>query len=451
MKRFTMTHNLLTQKCTAMLSMLLLLLFAVVPQVAQADDVTLPQYDESVTFTAISGLEGYSGESYDKLFDGNTKTKWCVSTSKGTMYVVFQASKAGSLVGYTITTADDNARNQGRNPKSWKIYGSTTQDGEWTLLETIENDTKLKDVNFTPYTFITPSASTDKFEYFKWEISANQGDLSMQVSELKLHLITCTHLNADGSSALGDPTSVEATCKDYAHELRHCSICDRDLKTYTGTTYAPHVLAKTEAKEATCTEAGNVECWTCSVCDKIFSDEQATTELTAEEVTIAAKGHKMQNGMCTVCGEVDDRFEIITQKGVVIKVEDPATYAWKYDADNNRIISGNQGVDNSESSIKLTIKANKDFYFGFDYGASSDYNDMLTISVDGQPYQHLYSMVQGTQKSLGYVFESGTEHVIELVYSKVETGEGRVFLKNVVATTDVAGKEVTTALYATVV
>ena len=37
MKRFTMTHNLLTQKCTAMLSMLLLLLFAVVPQVAQAD------------------------------------------------------------------------------------------------------------------------------------------------------------------------------------------------------------------------------------------------------------------------------------------------------------------------------------------------------------------------------------------------------------------------------
>ena len=468
MKRLTMTHNLLTQKCSAMLSRLLLLLFIVVPQVAQADtaltstlsgvktsnvsvqadDVTLPQYDESVTFTAISGIEGYSGESYDKLFDGNTNTKWCVSMSKGTVDVVFQASKAGSLVGYTITTADDNAMNRGRNPKSWKIYGSMTQDGEWTLLETIENDTKLQDVNFTSYTFITPNASTDRFEYFKWEISSNQGDMSMQVSELKLHLVTCTHLNADGSSALGDPTSVEATCKEYAHELRHCSICNRDVKTYTGTTYALHLLTKTDAKEATCTEPGNVECWTCSVCDKIFSDEQATNVLTAEEVTIAAKGHKMQNGMCTVCGEVDDRFEIITQKGVVIRVDDPATYIWKYDADNNRIVSNNKGVNRSESRIKLTLKANKDFYLGFDYGVLSDYNDMLTISVDGQPYQHLYNMVQGTQKSFGYVFGSGIEHAIELVYSKVETGEGCAFLKNVVATTDVAKKEVTTTLYA---
>lgn len=47
-------------------------------------------------------------------------------------------------------------------------------------------------------------------------------------------------------------------------------------------------LTKTEAKAATCTEAGNVEYYTCT-CGKIFADSAATTELT--ETAIPALGH----------------------------------------------------------------------------------------------------------------------------------------------------------------
>ena len=52
-----------------------------------------------------------------------------------------------------------------------------------------------------------------------------------------------------------------------------------------------HTLVKTGAKEPTCTEAGNIEYWTCSKCGKIFSDAEGTTEITAEQTVVAATGH----------------------------------------------------------------------------------------------------------------------------------------------------------------
>ena len=93
--------------------------------VAQTD------YDESVAFTALAGSpEGMSeAENFKKLFDGkktiNDFSKWCCSFY-GRAYVIFEASKAGVPVGYTITTGNDNETWGGRNPKSWKLYGNNT-------------------------------------------------------------------------------------------------------------------------------------------------------------------------------------------------------------------------------------------------------------------------------------------------------------------------------------
>ena len=57
---------------------------------------------------------------------------------------------------------------------------------------------------------------------------------------------------------------------------------------------AGHNLKKTEAKEATCTETGNDAYWTCGTCGKVYADEAATTETTAEAQITPAAGHKMQ-------------------------------------------------------------------------------------------------------------------------------------------------------------
>ena len=53
-----------------------------------------------------------------------------------------------------------------------------------------------------------------------------------------------------------------------------------------------HKLTKTAAKAATCTEPGNNEYWTCSVCKKVFKADK-TTETTAAAETLAALGHKL--------------------------------------------------------------------------------------------------------------------------------------------------------------
>lgn len=58
--------------------------------------------------------------------------------------------------------------------------------------------------------------------------------------------------------------------------------------TCTVTVSCNHSMSKTDAKEATCGKAGNIEYYTCSKCSKNFSDENGTTEVTT--VTIPATG-----------------------------------------------------------------------------------------------------------------------------------------------------------------
>lgn len=60
-----------------------------------------------------------------------------------------------------------------------------------------------------------------------------------------------------------------------------------------------HSLKKTEAKAATCVAAGNKEYWTCSECGKIYSDAEGKTETTVAAMTVAATGHKWDNGTVT--------------------------------------------------------------------------------------------------------------------------------------------------------
>ena len=253
--------------------MLFMLLLVPTSMVAQTD------YDNTVTFTALAGSpEGMSeAENYHKLFDGQKKegysTKWCCNFYSSA-YVIFEASKAGIPVGYTITTGNDNSNWNGRNPKSWKLYGNNEgQNGNWTLIQEVNNDTKLQDVNCTPYDFTCEKGKTS-YQYFKWEISAIQSGDVLQVGELELKLQTCTHTNTDGSSALGDPIeNVEATCTEHGYTTYNCSICNSTIKEYKTDELRKHTLTHHEAKDEV------KEHWQCDVCHKYFSDANATQEV----------------------------------------------------------------------------------------------------------------------------------------------------------------------------
>ena len=251
--------------------MLFMLLLVPTSMMAQTD------YDNTVTFTALAGNpQGFTNETYAELFDGKkTKdnfSKWCCKFS-GSANVIFAASKAGVPVGYTITTGNDNFTSKGRNPMSWKLYGNNVgKDGEWTLIQEVNNDTKLQDVNYTSYDFTCGGGKS--YKYFKWEISAiHSGDV-LQVGEFELKLQTCTHTNADGSSALGNAIkTVETTCTELGYTTYKCSICHSIVKKYKTDELKKHTLTYHEAKD------GVKEHWQCDVCHKYFSDADATQEV----------------------------------------------------------------------------------------------------------------------------------------------------------------------------
>ena len=251
--------------------MLFMLLLVPTSMMAQTD------YDNTVTFTALAGNpQGFTNETYAKLFDGKKTegdfSKWCCKFSSSAN-VIFKASKAGVPVGYTITTGNDNFTSKGRNPMSWKLYGNNVgKDGEWTLIQEVNNDTKLQDVNYTSYDFTCEGGKS--YKYFKWEISAiHSGDV-LQVGEFELKLQTCTHTNADGSSALGNAIkTVETTCTEHGYTTYKCSICHSIVKKYKTDELKKHTLTYHEAKD------GVKEHWQCDVCHKYFSDADATQEV----------------------------------------------------------------------------------------------------------------------------------------------------------------------------
>ena len=116
---------------------------------------------------------------------------------------------------------------------------------------------------------------------------------------------TCAHANTTIINA------VEATCtqEGYTGDT-YCNDCGKTIETGTTIPMAAHTLTKTDAVAATCTTNGNIEYYTCSVCNKIFSDANGTNEITLEETVIAAPGHSLTKtdavaATCTTNGNIE--------------------------------------------------------------------------------------------------------------------------------------------------
>ncbi|MCQ2411402.1 MAG: hypothetical protein MJ057_00420 [Sphaerochaetaceae bacterium] len=100
-----------------------------------------------------------------------------------------------------------------------------------------------------------------------------------------------------------------ATCTTKAVYYKSCECGEKGTETFESGD-ASHSVTKTEAAAATCTAAGNNEYWTCSVCTKLFAEEECETELTAEDVTISKIAHTMTHheavaATCTAAGTAE--------------------------------------------------------------------------------------------------------------------------------------------------
>ena len=416
--------------------MLLMLLFAPTSMVAQTDP------DNTVTFTALEGNPvGYKGETYANLFDGKKEignfSKWC-GKFYSNAYVIFEASKAGVPVGYTITTCNDNESETGRNPKSWKLYGNNEgENGAWTLIDEVNNDEVLQDKNYTSYDF--PCEGSTSYKYFKWEITAIHSGGTLQVGEFELKLNTCSHKNADGSDALGEVMeTVEPTCTEPGYTTHKCSLCNSIVKVYKDDVLKPHKLTHHEAKAATCTEAGNIEYWQCSVCNKLFSDEATTKEFTdAAILVIPAKGHTFDSeGNCTVCHYKDFRYALFNLDGITnVTITDNGDYPWQmldlkadgmsnvssyFTEGNTGLMSSNYGVDDSNSEIEVKFNVEKPILFSFKYLISAKDPNYVIITLNGKPLDDINGTEQKVYKS---ILNKG-EYTLTLSYNTFPGDEG---------------------------
>ena len=96
------------------------------------------------------------------------------------------------------------------------------------------------------------------------------------------HWKTCTECGANGE--FSKHTGGTATCTAKAV----CETCDQPYGEL-----GAHKLTKTDAKAATCTEAGNEAYWTCSGCGKYFCDENGTNKIEKDSWVLKTLGHDM--------------------------------------------------------------------------------------------------------------------------------------------------------------
>ena len=188
-----------------------------------------------------------------------------------------------------------------------------TEDGKsCTVTFTCENDATHKEtpeVEVTPEvkkaatcteTGVTTYTATVKFNGETYMDSKDVADIPAtghKLSKTEAKAVTCA----------------EAGNKEYWT----CETCDKLFSDAKGEkemspeeTVIPatgHKLSKTEAKAATCAEAGNKEYWTCETCDKLFSDAKGEKEMSPEETVIPATGHKLSKteakaATCTEAG-----------------------------------------------------------------------------------------------------------------------------------------------------
>lgn len=159
-----------------------------------------------------------------------------------------------------------------------------------------------------------------------------------------------------------------------------------------------HNMVHTPKKDATCTEDGNIEYWYCKNCDKYFSDENATEELS--DVVIPATGHHYVNGYCTKCGHRDPDYR-----------PDPISYYNIYieDVCDGVEVSTSKNVVREGGSVSVYVKKDTANYT-FDnfkvYYKRSYYGTWDELKEGTQPgeypikniWTHIYIKAEGAEE-----------------------------------------------------
>lgn len=159
-----------------------------------------------------------------------------------------------------------------------------------------------------------------------------------------------------------------------------------------------HSMVHTPKKDATCTEDGNIEYWYCKNCDKYFSDENATEELS--DVVIPATGHHYVNGYCTKCGHRDPDYRPDPISYYNIYVEDVCDGV-EVTLSNNVVREGNSiSVYVKKDTVNYTFDNFKVYYKRSYYGT---WDELKEGTQPGEYpikniWTHIYIKAEGAEE-----------------------------------------------------
>lgn len=134
-----------------------------------------------------------------------------------------------------------------------------------------------------------------------------------------------------------------------------------------------HDMTKTDAKEATCTEDGNNEYYTCSRCGGVFKDEADTQATTVEAETLKKLGHDWsnKNGICARCdAKCTETHKPGTTCSVCHKytsypyVPGAPTYPATAPAVPNGTVTVSPANASKGANVTVTVKPNKGYELG---------------------------------------------------------------------------------------
>ena len=220
----------------------------------------------------------------------------------------------------------------------------------------------------------------------------------------------------DESNHKHEVVETAPTCTEMGYFTYTCE-CG-DMYKSDGEPALGHKMTKAEAKAATCEAAGNIEYYTCDVCEGYFLDEKGEKATTAAEVAVAATGHKYgtyktktkakfgkngkQKATCSVCG--DPAYKTIAAPKTIKLSYTSYTYNGKikkptvtvYDSNGKKISSANYKVSYASGrknvgkyKVTVTIKDGR-----ANYAKSSKYTT-FKINPKGTSISKLTKVKKG--------------------------------------------------------
>lgn len=399
--------------------------------------------DSNITVTATCAYPNEHGQNTGKYYTSGNQ--WRIYQNE-TPSLTISANAGYTIVSAKITYAANNdgvLTLNGPNIESGEVVevnGSSITFGVGNTGDKTNGQARITAIEVV-YKSSSSSGGTDTPHTHEWELDTTKGangyewsaDGSSCIAHAKCSDADCTETTTATASITSEETK-SATCKEYGEITYTATFTESWATTQTnvikGSTYAAHTLTANPAKDATCTEAGNIAYWYCSVCEKYFTDEACTTELTdvnrdgkvdGEDAEIAALGHNyvinkdlegsvdgyiwnadytecVANGICSRCDDTT------TVKSIAVTINDsdssPATckeysktvYVAEFDdeatwyCEQRYTVTGTTLADHDYDSDDICkVCHEKDpskvFYLigcidGYDYGCEGDWENL---------------------------------------------------------------------------